>query len=118
VPESTIRPSASRTTRSASTSTSARLWDEDDCRAGLSPRPNRLANQFAPERIKTGHRLVEKEDRWIADQSQGQSNPLLHSFGELAKRPSGRTRQTDLVKKIGRPSPWLRSGRVHSGRPL
>src|SRR6202166_5478867 len=53
--------------------------------AAVALRADDVANEAPPHGIKSGGRLIEKNQLWLMNQRLGQSNSLQHALGEITQ---------------------------------
>ena len=117
VPDTMIAPSCRIAIRSASCSASSRYWVVSRT---VVPLPASfwidLPHLDARLRVEAGGRLVEEDDRRVADEAHGDVEPTAHAAG-VGRHPRARPRRSGRTVRAGRPPPCPAPSRAAVWRP-
>ncbi len=104
-------PSRSSTRRGKAAAIVVVVGDRDDRRAGRVQRLQQREDVRAGAAVEVAGRLVGEQDRRPPDERAGDRDPLALAARELRGRVRQPVREADVVERLARPRPPLRSGR-------
>ena len=105
-PEAASRPATTTSTRSASRSTSSRMWLEKRIVRPVGRHGTQQVHHLQPlARVHAVERLVEEQDRRVVDQRGGDLDPLPHALRVAADRPVRRVASSTRSMRASPPRP-------------